>query len=226
MKIKWGMFITDGAGKSGGNVMSANRSGNYVRQRITPVNPQSPVSQSRRAYFSQLTQLWKGLSAINIGLWNAATINYPRLDRIGNTYYPSGFNLFIELNLNCLIGGFAYLSAPPVKLIPITPTFSSLTVDFVATSVDLIFAPALPVSTDIVIAFASPAVSAGKSMITSAYRFIQAFANAAQGSQNIYANYHNIFPAGEIGQKVFVKCFNVNGAGSQSVPVLQSAIVT
>lgn len=225
MKIKWGMFITDGFGKSGGNVMSRNKSGNYVKTRVTPINPQTIISQPRRGYYSYLTQTWKTLSAANIVLWNAATVNYPRLDRIGNTYYPSGFNLYLELNLNVYDVGGAYLAAPPVKAIPpalpvITPVIT-LGPPFTLT---LNYASLLPVSTDIFQVFASPALSPGRSTVTSQYRVVTTITNTGQAANNIGAAYLTRFPIPYIGSRIFIKAVNTSTAGSQGVVNISSGL--
>lgn len=45
-KIKFGMMMTDARGKLGGQVFSKNRSGSYVRTKVTPVNPQTTTQQN------------------------------------------------------------------------------------------------------------------------------------------------------------------------------------
>jgi hypothetical protein len=45
MKMKFGAIVTEGRGKIGGHVASKNKSGAYLRTKVTPVNRQS-VAQS------------------------------------------------------------------------------------------------------------------------------------------------------------------------------------
>lgn len=97
MKIKWGMMMTDGRGKLGGQVASKNRGGAYVRTKVTPVNPQSLAQSSVRANFSAVSALWRGLTDENRASWNEAVNNWQRTDIFGDLKTPSGFNLFMRL---------------------------------------------------------------------------------------------------------------------------------
>lgn len=54
MKIKWGMMMTDGRGKLGGQVASKNRAGAYVRTKVTPVNPRTTQQQAIRTLFGSI----------------------------------------------------------------------------------------------------------------------------------------------------------------------------
>lgn len=219
------MFVTDGYGKSGGNVMSKNRSGNYVRNRITPTNPQSTYSQPRRSYFQYLASSWRSLSSANIILWNAATINYPRTDRIGNIYYPSGFNLYIELNLNLFDVEGAYISAPPVKVIPTIVPISSTTFDIGGALYEVDYGMPLAASTDVFLVFATRGLSAGRSVVTSDYRLVKAQTWSGQVFDDFYGQYSAKFPPPSVGSQIFTKLVNISTAGSQSIANLSSTIV-
>lgn len=97
MKIKWGMMMTDGRGKLGGQVASKNRAGAYVRTKVTPVNPQSTAQSGVRASFAAVSKLWRGLTDENRASWNEAVNNWQRTDIFGDLKTPSGFNLFMRL---------------------------------------------------------------------------------------------------------------------------------
>ena len=97
MKVKWGMMMTDGRGKLGGQVASKNRGGAYVRTKVTPVNPQSFAQSGVRANFSAVSALWRGLTDKNRASWNEAVNNWQRTDIFGDLKTPSGFNLFMRL---------------------------------------------------------------------------------------------------------------------------------
>jgi hypothetical protein len=53
-KIKFGMMMTDARGKLGGHVFSKNRSGAYVRTKVTPVNGQTTAQTGVRAIFGAI----------------------------------------------------------------------------------------------------------------------------------------------------------------------------
>lgn len=102
MKIKWGMMMTDGRGKLGGQVASKNRAGAYVRTKVTPVNPRTVEQQSIRSLFGSIASAWRSLTQAQINGWNEATVNWQRTDIFGDLKKPSGFALFQRLNTGLL----------------------------------------------------------------------------------------------------------------------------
>lgn len=102
MKVKWGMMMTDGRGKLGGQVASKNRSGAYVRTKVTPVNPQTTPQQANRGIFGSVSAAWRSLTSEQINSWNEATEYWQRTDIFGDLVKPSGFALFQRLNMGLL----------------------------------------------------------------------------------------------------------------------------
>lgn len=98
MKVKWsGIGMVDGRGKINGSVASKNRSGAYVRTKVTPVNAQSTAQMNVRSNFATISALWRGLSDNNRASWNEAVTNWQKTDVFGDLKTPSGFNLFMRL---------------------------------------------------------------------------------------------------------------------------------
>lgn len=105
MKIKWGMMMTDGRGKLGGQVASRNRAGAYVRTKVTPVNPRTAAQMAVRYAFAVISKAWSGLlteterkswnESANSGDWN-------KTDIFGDAKRPSGKNLFSSINRGML----------------------------------------------------------------------------------------------------------------------------
>ena len=102
MKIKWGMMMTDGRGKLGGQVASKNRAGAYVRTKVTPVNPRTTAQQSMRSLFGTVASAWRSLTQAQVNSWNEATEFWQRTDVFGDLHKPSGFALFQRLNTGLL----------------------------------------------------------------------------------------------------------------------------
>lgn len=102
MKIKWGMMMTDGRGKLGGQVASKNRAGAYVRTKVTPVNPQTVAQQNIRQLFGSIASAWRSLNQEQINGWNEATEFWQTTDIFGDLKKPSGFALFQRLNTGLL----------------------------------------------------------------------------------------------------------------------------
>lgn len=47
--------------------------------------------------------------------WNNVAASWPLLNKFGDQYYPSGYQLFMQLNGNLVSKGFPYLTTPGVK---------------------------------------------------------------------------------------------------------------
>lgn len=102
MKIKWGMMMTDGRGKLGGQVASKNRAGAYVRTKVTPVNPRTTQQQAIRTLFGSIASAWRSLTQAQVNSWNEATEFWQKTDVFGDLKKPSGFALFQRLNTGLL----------------------------------------------------------------------------------------------------------------------------
>lgn len=176
MKIKWGMMMTDGRGKLGGQVASKNRSGAYVRTKVTPVNPQSTAQSGVRASFSAVSALWRGLTDENRASWNEAVNNWQRTDIFGDLKTPSGFNLFMRLCTplqnafgDVIIGLYAPTPVEMPALSDVTATYLTDTNEFsLVTNV----ANDLDLDQYVYNVYATAPQSAGKSYVKNAFRQI------------------------------------------------------
>src|SRR3972149_5825724 len=83
MKIKFGSILTDGRGKLGGQVYARNRSGAYVRNKVTPNNPQSGFQSTARARLAGFSEGWRGLTQAQRDAWNAAGPDFPKTNQFG-----------------------------------------------------------------------------------------------------------------------------------------------
>ena len=176
MKIKWGMMMTDGRGKLGGQVASKNRSGAYVRTKVTPVNPQSLSQSGVRANFSAVSALWRGLTDNNRASWNEAVNNWQRTDIFGDLKTPSGFNLFMRL-CTPLQNAFGYVITAQYAPTPVEmPALSAVTATYVTgtEALDLVTTVENELDLDQYVynIYATAPQSAGKSYVKNAFRQI------------------------------------------------------
>lgn len=116
-KIKFGMMMTDARGKLGGQVFSKNRSGAYVRTKVTPVNPRTAAQQLSRSILGTLSASWSGLTEVQRRSWNAAVDDWQRTDIFGDLRKPTGKNLFTSLNKELLQSKQSQVLLPPDKVV-------------------------------------------------------------------------------------------------------------
>lgn len=115
MKLKFGAIVTDGRGKIGGHVASKNRSGAYLRTKVTPTNPNSVAQVQARSILASLSQTWSTLTDSQRRGWNDAVKEWGTTDIFGDIKKPSGINLFVKLNANLLGVGLPQVLDVPAK---------------------------------------------------------------------------------------------------------------
>jgi hypothetical protein len=117
-------LITDARNKLGGDVFARNRAGLYVRVKVKPKNPKTVSQQSNRADFSALTKGFRSLTSAQIAGWNALASTGTLTDTLGNTFQPSGIQLYISCNRNAATVGGGPVVNPPLS----KPAFPAIVV--------------------------------------------------------------------------------------------------
>lgn len=225
MKVKFGSIIVAGSGKIGGHVASRNRSGAYMRTKVTPVNPSTPYQQAIRNRLTGLSQAWKALTAAQRLSWNAAVSDFVKTDIFGDIRNPSGFNLHQKLNNNLLICAKSVIAVPPAPQSVYAMTSMSLAALTGTPTVTLTFAGAIP-ATDNVKVYATPPLSQGVSFVKSEYRLIGILTTADSSPKAITTLYAAKYGNCTVnGLKIFVKCVPVNIAtGQEGIGLVTSTI--
>lgn len=225
MKIKWGQIVAEGRGKLGGLVASRNRSGSYMRTKVTPSNPQSTAQTTVRNSLTSVAQAWRGLSAAQRIAWNNAVQSFKGTNIFGDGTTPSGFGLYSKLNQNLLLIGASVITDPPLPANVPAFTSMSLAAAAGAGTVTLTYAPAIG-ATEKVVVYATPGVSAGKSFVKSEYRKIDVIVTADASPFSIETEYEAVFgsvPAA--GTKIFMKVRQIVTASGLSSSVLSTSCV-
>lgn len=114
------------SGSIGGVTYSHNKGGMYSRTRAIPTNPSSNQQQYLRNAFSYLTQRWSNdLSAAQRAAWDLYAANVPVVDKLGQSIYLTGQNMYIRSNvIRQQINNFA--GSAVVTIIDDGPTTFSL----------------------------------------------------------------------------------------------------
>lgn len=111
-KIQLSALATDMKGKSGGSVFARNKGGLYFRGNPSPVQKKSAEWNSQKVRFSKVSSSWKALTDNEREAWEDMAVNYPLQNAWGNTYIPSGFQLYMKLNTNLISHGLPTLTTP------------------------------------------------------------------------------------------------------------------
>lgn len=202
-KVKFTAIVAELRGTLNGNVFSRNSSGAYIRNKVTPVNPNTSFQSNVRADFTTVSQAWRDLSAAERDSWNQGVVAFSHTNIFGDNVPLSGFGLHQQLNLNLLAIGASVITAPPLPGAVFNFTSSSLAAANGAQTITLTYDPAIP-ATETVIIKATAALSAGKSFVKSELRQIDTIVAADVSPFSSETEYIAKFGAvGAAGSKLF-----------------------
>jgi hypothetical protein len=225
-KVKFSALISEMRNKLNGSVFSKNRSGNYLRNKVTPVNPQTSAQTARRSVLTYLSQNWPALTQSQRDSWNNAVMNFQTTDIFGDLKTPSGINLYQRLNGNLASAGQSYLTTPPAPSTLPANDFNSLAADSATGDIDMGFVSgSVPAGTTIVIE-ATGNMSPGRNFAKSEYAQIGTIAATTALPFNAGSLWSAKYGTLVAGQKVFFRAFFVdNTTGLKTQSVALSAII-
>lgn len=114
--IEVGPIVSDIRGSINGVTFGRNPAGLFARQRVIPVNPNSPLQVLRRGQLAQTAIGWRNqLSQARRDAWNALASVTTFKNALGQDFNPSGIMLFIRSNVLRLIVGETPVLDPPVQ---------------------------------------------------------------------------------------------------------------
>lgn len=225
-KILWGALVTDGRGKSGGHVLTRNRSGAAMRTKVSGVQRKTNTQQTSKNRFTGLTQGWRDLTEPQRLAWNASAPDFITTNVFGNNISPTGKNLYMRLNQNILLAGGSVIDTPPFPVSPIALT--SFTIASNTSAAQTLGFAVSPVAADNALLIeATRPLSVGKYAAGSEFRFLQLVQEAATSPVNTFTAYSNKFGAPITGKKIFFRVTPVNVlTGIRGVPLQVSGTTT
>jgi hypothetical protein len=199
-------LLSDARASIGGATASKNRGGNYFRARVAPIQPRTENQQFIRAQLSSLSASWRGLTVTKQSGWNSLASGITLKDSLGQSYKPTGAQLYTGNNMNLfLLGSPTVTVAPPSR--PDFPDFANVNAITTAGT------PAFTVTTGSAAAptgylfrvNATPQMSPGISYIgKSRYRFVEGFPASAFASLDILDEWNALFGTLVAGQLIGV----------------------
>lgn len=214
--IKYSALVTGMSGKLNGSVLARNRGGNYIRNKTTPLNPQTSAQQNVRSRLSSVSIAWGALTPSQRNGFNELAELHPYTDYWGDQRYLTGKNMFTKLNLNLLAGG-----ENTIQEAPVLDEVPFIEVDGVAAAVgdDIIFTTNVSTvpSGYVLRVFATEPLPATIGFVKNRYRDIGT-AVVASGDADITTAYESVFrelvPSDE-GKKIHLRAFLLNESTGQ-----------
>ena len=224
---KFGAMVTDLKGKVGGQVFTGTKAGTSMQNK-TNSNPSAKngtklsKADAGRVINTQANQTasintWKLLSDADRQTWNAGAINFPFVNKYGEAYTPSGYQLFISVNNNLqAIGENIRLTCPIPSDLENTPPF---TLTFSATAGSRITMHSSNVTGYTMIVFASAPQSAGRSFEPGRMKAIAILDDTTTFPKSLDTAYINVFGTISAGATIWVETkLSKADAGRTSLP--------
>jgi hypothetical protein len=209
------------SGSFAGQTSSRNRFGQYVRNRATPVNPNSTFQAAVRSRLGTNASAWRAITDVQRAGWLSLGASISRTDSLGQVYTLTGFQAYCEVNNNNAAVGNATVSAAPALVAPTGLATAIVTLTAAAFSIAYTATP-LPAGARLM-AFASPQRSAGRSFEAD-YRLISTSAAAAASPLVILTPYAARLGTPVVGQRIFISLAVYLG-GFVQAPLILSQVV-
>lgn len=204
-KVKYSALMSDMRGKLNGSVASRNKAGNYLRTKVTPLNPQTTAQVLARSTLATFSQGWRGLTQEQRDAFIAVTDQWSKTNVFGDIVNPSGSALYTRLNINIRLAGGVPIVVPPSP--QGVASLSELTVDaaFTGQAMQIGFL-ASPVPAGLVMYVeATPMLSPGIANAKSKFRHIVSLPATTATGEDIATAYIAKFGALVAGQKFFLR---------------------
>jgi hypothetical protein len=214
MKIKWGALVVDGRGKIGGQVASKNKSGAYMRNKVTPTNPQTTAQTSARQLFSGISQNWSALTEAQRDTWNEGVDSWGTTDVFGDLKNPTGKALYQRLNNQAQSAGLSALDTLPAHVAVGQGVVTAAVLDLSDVNITLTGANSELATT--IMLFATAVLSDGTSFVKNRLRNIYNVNAASYSDTAAYTAYVNKFGVPAEGRNVYVGVVYVMATGQSS----------
>jgi len=214
MKVKFGAIVVDGRGKLGGHVFAKNRGGNYMRTKVTPVNPQTARQTIVRSLFGSIASAWSSLTQAQRDSFDGLVEAYSSTNIFGDIKSPSAIALHQKLNFNLGNSGQAQITT---ALAPIAvPNSAVTTAEYEISGTTFSINYLGDTTGSKVLIFATTSLSQGTKFVKDKLRQIGVVNGGTAGDYNAYTIYNAKFGLPVLGANIYVGVKTINAQGQAS----------
>lgn len=229
--IKYSALVSDIRGKFNGSQLSRSRAGSLLQQKGNQRRFASAAQLSQRLKMASAGSFWRSLTPEQQEANNAAALNYPYIDKYGDTRYYTGYQLLLRSNLNIQKTGGTLISevpATPPTVYNWSPFIDTLALDtgfgvfmYASTTTD---APESEKWQTLV--YVSPAVSSGVSNYTGKWLYLCTWNFTTFPDYDDYIDQAIPGFVAVVGQRVFLRAISIDNTNGlvQSDTVISAII--
>lgn len=111
--IKYSALVTDIRGKFNGSQLSKSRAGSLLQRKGSQKIAPSQKQLASRLNLANVGSYWRSLTTEQQAENNANALNYPYIDKYGDTRYYTGYQLLLRSNMNRVTIGQTLISVVP-----------------------------------------------------------------------------------------------------------------
>lgn len=188
--IKFSALVSSVKGKLNGSYFQNQKGGTALKnisgRRAKQKNAQFSLGRAQ-ARLGYISKSWGALTIALRNSWNSYALNFTRINKNGQEYTPTGFQMFNECNGNALVTGFSLVSEPvtPESPIDMSSFDTSYNVD---DDLQVIHTEGVP-DNKILLVYATAVQPNGVSYPTSGYRLVKQITNTGLGQTVIQSDY-------------------------------------
>lgn len=223
---KYGGIISELRGKEAGVIFSRNAYGSYMKQKVSPVNPQTQNQLGQRTLMGNAAQAWAGLTAGEKDSWENLGSQVTRVNRFGDTTYYTGFSIFMKLNRNIVLAGGTALDTAPSIVAPPALTIDALAADLSSSELNITVTPGTYTGYTVAL-YVTNNILTGRRFVKNYYRFIGLIPSATAAPFNAHTLWNTYFGATLlVGAKLFVKAKIIHiASGFEGVPATANTTI-
>lgn len=224
--IQLGVTLSEMSGALGNVVaLKLPNSGNVLRERITPFNPNTSFQQDARSNLADAARYWGDtLTQAQRDGWDTYADSNPVPGKFGGTVKLSGADWFARCNVNLVNSGGAIGDQATAPASPAPAAASGMTINSLSVTTFTMQWPTGDGAT--YHAWATPSLSAGRQPQDSDFRLIT---SAALGSDpqaaDIYTPYQNRIGTPVAGRRIGARIYQISSEGLSSLVAEDAAIV-
>lgn len=222
-KVKFSALVSDMSGKLNGSVFSRNRGGSYLRNKVTPINPQTSFQAKVRNIFGSISSGWKSLTEAQRKAWTSVVEQWKKTNIFGDLKTPSGNSLFVRLNANIIKAGGTMIDNPPMPAGVSGADEVSFDELSVANGISIDVEVPSITSNDKILVEMTPGMSPGISNAKNQFRIVEVLDYNQSFPYDIKTSYEERFGELAIGQKVFIRVSVVNILTGEESPQLSNS---
>lgn len=192
--IKFSALVSSVKGKLNGSYFQNQKGGTALKnisgRRAKQKNGQSSlgVAQAKLAF---VAQYWRTLTISEMAAWNVWALNFTRVNKNGQEYTPTGYQMFNECNGNALAIDENAIKEPGTPSAPLDMSTFDTSYD-VNDDLQVVHAGGVP-NDKVLLVYGTAPQPAGVSYPTTGYRLITSITNTLLGQTVIQTNYAQVW---------------------------------